>query len=214
MNHIKDADRPVRSDSKHAIIVGVTGHRNLPDRAQISKRVQEILDKILKRTQSKSSPLSLKVLSPLAEGADRLVAKEVLKHRKSELWVVLPMMKEEYLKDFETSESKREFEELLSKDEDYKVLPEAVSRNESYEQVGRFVVDNCDALIAIWDGEPSRGQGGTAEIVEYARSGNKPLFWISSKQPIRVTEENLQYLRLMDIQDDSEHRRGEKNDLS
>jgi hypothetical protein len=35
---------------------------------------------------------------------------------------------------------------------------------------GRRVVDRCDTLIAIWDGAPARGRGGTADIVSYARS--------------------------------------------
>ncbi len=194
MNDSNDTSKIARSDFQQPIIIGVTGHRDLHDKAEISRKVQEILKKLSTRNQTKHISLSLKVLSPLAEGADRLVAKEVLKHPRSELWAVLPMGKEEYLKDFESNESMQEFEELLSKDEDYEVLHEATSRNESYEQVGLFVVDNCDVLIAIWDGEPSKGQGGTAEIVEYARKRNKPIFWIHTNRPIRVTEDNCDNL--------------------
>jgi len=41
--------------------------------------------------------------------------------------------------------------------------------------VGQYVVDHCDVLIAVWDGQPSRGRGGTAEIVQYALEQNRPI---------------------------------------
>jgi hypothetical protein len=43
------------------------------------------------------------------------------------------------------------------------------TREAAYEQAGRRVVEASDVLLALWDGAPSRGQGGTAEIVEHAR---------------------------------------------
>ena len=42
-------------------------------------------------------------------------------------------------------------------------------------QVGQYVVDHCDVLIAVWDGQPARGRGGTAEIVQYAQEQNRPI---------------------------------------
>jgi hypothetical protein len=48
-------------------------------------------------------------------------------------------------------------------------------RRESYEQAGHYVVDHCDLLIAVWDREPSRGRGGTAEIVQYALEQRRPV---------------------------------------
>ena len=48
-------------------------------------------------------------------------------------------------------------------------LDSSETREKAYERVGRYVVDRCDVLIALWDGERSRGHGGTAEIVDYAR---------------------------------------------
>lgn len=31
-------------------------------------------------------------------------------------------------------------------------------------------LDLADALIAVWDGEPARGYGGTADVVDLART--------------------------------------------
>ena len=35
-------------------------------------------------------------------------------------------------------------------------------------------------MIAVWDGKPARGPGGTAQIVEHARRVQKPLILISA----------------------------------
>jgi CTP synthase (UTP-ammonia lyase) len=55
----------------------------------------------------------------------------------------------------------------------------AEARKKAYEIVGHHVVNHCDVLIALWDGRPSRGRGGTAEIVAYAREKKCPMLIIS-----------------------------------
>jgi hypothetical protein len=40
----------------------------------------------------------------------------------------------------------------------------------AYERAGMAMLDAVDMLIAVWDGKPSRGRGGTSEIVAAARS--------------------------------------------
>jgi len=137
----------------------------------------------------KSGRLEVTLLSSLAEGADRLVALEVLKVPGSILEVVLPLEREDYMQDFESVESKREFEELFSCARSVRRVAQKHSRNEAYEQAGRYIVDHCDVLIALWDGKPAAGQGGTAEIVEYARKKNRPLIWIHTEDPVQVTIE-------------------------
>ena len=52
---------------------------------------------------------------------------------------------------------------------------QAELRKEGYAKAGQYVVDHCDVLIAVWDGMPSRGRGGTAEIVQYAREQRRPI---------------------------------------
>lgn len=70
-----------------------------------------------------NTPLLLGVLSPLAEGADRLVAREVLKVPGAVMEVILPLEKTDYMRDFETDESKAEFEALLSQARTVRQLP-------------------------------------------------------------------------------------------
>jgi hypothetical protein len=52
------------------------------------------------------------------------------------------------------------------------------------------VADQCDALVAVWDGQPARGRGGTADIVAYARKKRRPLAWIKMQAPYDVAIEN------------------------
>jgi hypothetical protein len=39
----------------------------------------------------------------------------------------------------------------------------------------RLMIDTADELLAVWDGQPARGHGGTADVVAYARSHGKPV---------------------------------------
>jgi len=172
------------------VVIGVTGHRKLENEPWVVKEVHRIIERIKQLIPPlKNTPLVFSILSPLAEGADRLVAREVLKVSGSQLEAILPLERDDYLEDFELLESKTEFEEFLSKARHIKRLPPQKSRTEVYAQVGRYVVDHCDVLIALWNGKPSAGQGGTAEIVRYARKKKCPLFWINTDKGATVTFE-------------------------
>ena len=37
------------------------------------------------------------------------------------------------------------------------------------------MVDRSERLVAVWDGKPARGIGGTADIVSYARQKGVPV---------------------------------------
>lgn len=130
----------------------------------------------------------------LAEGADRKVRKKVLVGLDTRLEVALPMDAGEYAKDFQSEASKQEFRCLLGRaqESDRWQAPDGLEREEAYEQAGRYVVDRCDALIAVWDGEQSRGRGGTAEIVGYAQKQGVPIAWVHTKGdlPVRYALEN------------------------
>lgn len=172
------------------LLIGVTGHRKLDNEPELAEKVRLALQRVRQLVPTLSStPVMFSVLSPLAEGADRLVVQEVLKLSASQLEVVLPLEKQQYLGDFETPESRAEFEQLLAEARHVKQLPRTANRTEAYAQVGRYVVDHCDVLIALWDGKPAAGQGGTAEIVRYARERRCPLFWIHTNSAAEITEQ-------------------------
>jgi hypothetical protein len=183
ISYISQYDEPV--------VVGVTGHRRLGDENTVRSRVRFTLLMLSQRaTGSARNPAALTVLSAVAEGADRLVAEEVLRLPKSNLEVVLPFARADYETDFETTESKAEFASLLKRATEVQELPEGETREAGYENAGRTIVDECAVLIAIWDGKESRGRGGTAEIVEYARKLGKEVVWIESEAPYLIHDEH------------------------
>jgi hypothetical protein len=40
------------------------------------------------------------------------------------------------------------------------------------------MIDAADKLYAVWDGEPARSYGGTADVVAYARERGTPVLVI------------------------------------
>jgi hypothetical protein len=190
------------------IRIGVTGHRKLDDPTAIQVMVKEAIDSEIESLfpeksrsaidhvrRAGTTAISFRVLSPLSEGADRLVARVVLCYPEARLDAILPLVVEDYLEDFATEESRQEFRELLGhsrnpvclrtrllRDDRQDPRDQSELRRDSYTHVGQYIVDHCDVLIAVWDGLPARGRGGTAEIVQYALEQNRPVIriWANS----------------------------------
>src|SRR5436190_7862199 len=91
------------------VAVGVTGHRILTDLDKINAGVEEAL----RRIEQVFPGQPLTVISSLAEGADRLVVRQVLTRPQAHLVVPLPLPKADYLTDFKSAASKAEFLSLL-----------------------------------------------------------------------------------------------------
>ncbi len=67
---------------------------------------------------------------------------------------------------------------MLQRADHVEEMPEAATREQAYEAAGEYVLNNSDALIAIWDGRNAQGQGGTGEIVARARQRRLPIAWV------------------------------------
>ncbi len=169
--------------------IGVSGHRTLSSSDQLAAEVRQLIPRLKNLAPTSSdTPLLLTVVSPLAEGADRLVAREVLAHDRATLEAVLPYAQADYEASFGDEASREEFRALLARAAIKTELPATESREESYEQAGQYVVERCDVLIALWDGQPAQGTGGTADIVAWARDRGVPVFWICTASPFTCTE--------------------------
>lgn len=175
-----------RGDGRRNVIVGVTGHRPAglsgADLPALSRRVGESLAEIARA----SGVARLTVLSPLAEGSDRIVARAAL-DAGHELRCVLPFPRAAYLRDFGSVASRAEFTALLGLASDTVELdysnasPEL--RDEGYIAVGAWVMEHSDMLIAVWDGGKARGNGGTGDVVAGALERGLPVFRIDSRTP-------------------------------
>jgi len=171
------------------VVIAVTGHRDLSNGATLARQINYTLDRVKQMIPKlRNTPVVLTILSSLAEGADRLVAREVLKMPGAELEAVLPLEKTDYISDFESPESQKEFEEFLSQARRVRQVPSRGDRREAYASAGRYIVDQCDILLALWDSKPAGGYGGTAEVVEYARQKRCPLFVINTEDAEVIEE--------------------------
>jgi hypothetical protein len=117
------------------------------------------------------------VVSSLAEGADRIFARAVLR-ANGQLEAILPLDPADYRADFDSATSKQEFADLLAQAVVQEVIPPEPTRPDSYQSAGKRVVDRSDVMVFLWDGNPAQGVGGTAEIYEYAQHRKKAIFWI------------------------------------
>lgn len=158
------------------IVLGVVGHRILAEPAKIRTGVQQGL----KRIEETFPGSALTVLSALAEGADRLVAREVLTRAGATLVAVLPVPQADYVTDFDSAESKAEFLELVGRADEIIELPPQTSRDAAYQSAGDYIAAHCDVLMTVWDGRQAQGLGGTGATVTYARDNRIPLVWIKA----------------------------------
>lgn len=61
---------------------------------------------------------------------------------------------------------------------------------ESFAEAGRYIVAHCDLLFALWDGKPSQGVGGTADIVDFAKKKRRPvLHFDPNQQQVRLLDD-------------------------
>jgi hypothetical protein len=179
------------------IRIGVTGHVDLVETEAlvdvVRGRIRVIRDELPIagdewRTADRHPLVRLAVVSQLARGADRLVVRAVFDEaaasdEEARLEVILPMDRDEYARAQEFSaDDQREFDNLLDQAV-WKCEPkpgdEPVGES-PYRAAGTQMLARCDILIALWDGEPSRGPGGTAETLLEAAWHGRPCIWIKT----------------------------------
>jgi hypothetical protein len=113
-------------------------------------------------------PPRLRFVSPIADGADQIAA-EVALELGWELQAVLPFGRADYRASLANHGARERFDTLLQRASCILELPgHSVSQLDAYVITGRATVAHCDMLIAVWDGLPPRGRGGTGEVVQLA----------------------------------------------
>jgi hypothetical protein len=107
----------------------------------------------------------------MADGGDYLFADAIL-NRGGVLDIVVPCtgyreaLPEGYWSDYDR---------MMAMARSATRLPYPASTPEAHMAASRYVVNNSDVLIAIWDGKPARAFGGTADVVAYAKEQGKPV---------------------------------------
>ncbi len=171
-------------------VVGFTGHRTLHDAAGVGRVLREVLSGL-----QAEKGVEWLALSSVAAGSDIMFSRTAIALGMG--WeAVLPLPPAEFRRDFSEPEW-REVETLLAEAEHVRIIGERSVREDAYLDGGMETVNHCDVLLTVWDGEPSRGRGGTAEIVAYAREMGRPIIIIDART-LAIRRENFERLKVGD----------------
>ncbi len=160
------------------LALGFTGHRKLAAEAIYGAQILNVLQREL------SAGRAVYGVSSVAAGADLLFAEGCLRAGVP-LRVLLPLPQESFRRDFQPEDWAR-VEAVLRAAVSVEVTGQdasgmETSRDERYYECGLETVQQSQMLLAVWDGQPARGLGGTAEIVAFAREMGRRVVWIHSE---------------------------------
>lgn len=154
--------------------VGITGHQHLEDARDWEWVRHELHDLLVKL----SKPLI--GITCLAPGADSLFARLLLEQDRS-FEVVLPFPGYELKL---PADRRDDYQRLLEQASRVITLQRQKTDEESYLEAGKRVVNLSDLLIAVWDGKPAKGLGGTADVVKYARRKQESIIHLDPIQHV------------------------------
>jgi len=101
----------------------------------------------------------------LARGADQLYA-TLLQRVGKPFMVVLPCV--HYEKTFTEKDDVERYRALIEQARQIVRLDFIEPSEEAFWAAGQRVVELSEYLLAVWNGLPAKGLGGTADVVEYA----------------------------------------------
>lgn len=143
--------------------LAITGHRGL------SAELEAEVDRMIRAVVAQNG--SLVGVSCLADGADAVFAQAVLDAGGS-LVAVLPAAR---YREALPEDYRPVYDRLLARAGKVVQLPYVTPDSHAYMEAGKRMIDESDSLLAVWDGQPGRGPGGTADVVAYARSRGVPV---------------------------------------
>ena len=178
---------------KKTIYICITGNRDISNEQSIF--IKKNIEDFLKKSLENKNLEEIIILTPLADGVDRIIADVVLDNFSDmKILVPLPFGEEIYKNTFgkglkinniSQKESIKEYENLLEKikkhnkcDDVYINLKfdkenylnqnmdeQRKIRNEQYTLLGEYLIEKSDILIAVYDKNREIKKGGTIEIV-------------------------------------------------
>ena len=178
------------------LAVGFTGHRKVPYESKSRQVIRDFL-----AHQKESHHGILYGISSVAAGGDQLFAESCIE-LDIPLRVLLPRPAEQFRADFDDAAWQRTAR-IIEKAISVEVTGRFEKQNEQYYDCGIQTVAESQLLVALWDGQPSRGAGGTQEMVSYARKTGHPVAWIHS-ETAELQWLNKETLKLIDTSSELE----------
>lgn len=144
--------------------IAITGHGGLP------AATEQLVNRAI-REQLSAVGQDITGVSNLADGPDQLFAQAVLE-AGGQLEVIIPAAR---YRDGLPESAHASYDRLLSKASKVHRLNRVESTAEAHMEASNVMLDTADRLFAVWDGEPARAYGGTADVVAEARKREIPV---------------------------------------
>jgi hypothetical protein len=171
-------------------VVGFSGHRALENPEGVARTIAAELEALQRDATGEWI-----AVSSVAEGGDQIFIREARQLGIS--WhAILPLPRSEFAKDFSV-EHWSVVERVLAQAEHVRVITENGTRDDAYLDCGMETANAADVLLVVWNGEPARGRGGTADVVHYAKSLRKPII-IIDPATLNARRENFHLLERVD----------------
>jgi hypothetical protein len=145
--------------------LAITGHRGL------SQATERLVEAALRAEVGRYAAGELLGLSCLADGADTLFARAVLDAGGS-LRVVIPAAQ---YREGLPAEHHATYDALMDRAVEVIRLDHTESDSQAHLDASLHMIEQADELVAVWDGKPARGHGGTADVVDAARERGVPV---------------------------------------
>ncbi|TVT51782.1 hypothetical protein FNH05_14130 [Amycolatopsis rhizosphaerae] len=145
--------------------MGISGHRGLPP------DTVRLVDQALRTEVARRTDGGLVGYSCIADGADALFAEAVLQ-AGGDLVVVVPAAK---YREGLPVEHHPVYDRLMASAGEVIQLDHVESTSEAHQDGSVRLLKEVDELLAVWDGLPARGYGGTADVVAAAREHGVPV---------------------------------------
>ncbi|WP_028927044.1 hypothetical protein [Pseudonocardia acaciae] len=145
--------------------VAITGHRELPS------ATAELVDSAIRERLSLRAGGELVGLSCLADGADAIFARAVL-DAGGALVAVVPATR---YRDGLPASHHPMYDALIGSAAEVVRLDHEESTSQAHMDASVYMLGRAHELIAVWDGKPARGYGGTADVVRAARERGVPV---------------------------------------
>jgi len=161
-------------------IIAFTGHRELANEAPVREALRSALRELNDRITRQGGQAEL--YSSIAAGSDVLCV-EVARELQLPVHLILPLEEDAFAGTFESGwdRSMRQIEAIRAAGGTVRIANADRKPPACYFDTGTQMLEACDVLVAVWDGQLAQGTGGTAEIVELARNLKKPLVWIHAQ---------------------------------
>jgi hypothetical protein len=150
------------------MIIGITGHQDLGD-----EQIDWVKYHLVKELGQVDAT---KGMSCLARGTDQLFAQVIIENG-IELIAVIPS--KDYETTFFNSKDLQHFKVMVKQAFQVKQMDCNKATESAFYQASQYIVDCCDILFAVWNSQPSKGFGGTADVVSYADKQHKKIIHLN-----------------------------------